>query len=203
MDIDNFTLPNSISKSKFKYGIKFIPERVLNKKVDYILIIIKTEFDNSETYSLCFRKGSKFINVELNYKDFKEYKEFLEKCGKYIYCNNNIDEVFKLHKQRKNINIKSLNNEYFKLSCRKEDGNIFFSLGKDELEEFIQATLTIFRERNIVNKLHDVRLDFLSVENKNELYLKVLYVLLDNALDLKDKKRFNVICREINKLRNR
>ncbi|NMA57467.1 MAG: two-component sensor histidine kinase, partial [Clostridium cochlearium] len=51
------------------------------------------------------------------------------------------------------------------------------------------------------NNLKNTKIDYMKKEEKKELYLETLYILLNDSIDNKDENRFNIISKEINRIK--
>ncbi|PRR77778.1 hypothetical protein CLLI_21660 [Clostridium liquoris] len=204
MKIDNFVLPKNTLGNRFKCGIKFIPERTLNKYLDYILFVVKSGHKGEEVYNLCFKRGNAFNNLVFSQKSLEEYICFLQNVYNSTCSDNlNIEEEF-LVKEGQKIVISSLNENYLKL-CSVKEGigasfRVFFVLSKEELGEYLLALNAFCREKKIIKELEKPNKPFLRQKEKESLYLNTIYILLNEALDRKDKKMFEVLSGEIKKL---
>lgn len=204
MKINNFVLPKNTLGNRFKYGIKFIPERTLNKYLDYILFVVKNDHIGKEVYNLCFKRGNVFNNLVFSQNSLKEYIDFLGNVYNSTFSNNlNIEEEFCI-KEGQKIVISSLNDNYLKICSVKEGmGNslrVFFVLSKEELGEYLASLNALYREIKIVKELENPNRCFLRQKEKDNLYLDSLYILLDDALDRRDEEMFKLLSQEIKKI---
>ena len=200
MKINNFVVSKSILNSKFKYGLKFIPERVLNKYSDYMLVVIGRNFKSEEFYNMCFKKSTSFNNFTFNEEKFKVYISFLKNFYKDLW-NEKRDEEFISDNKNKKILLTILDEKHIKISAIKEEKRVFFLLNKEEFKEYILSLDAIYRERKILNSLKNKNIDFIKKEEKKKLYLETLYILLNGSIDNRNKESFNVISREINRIK--
>lgn len=200
MKINNFVVSKSILNSKFKYGLKFIPERVLNKYSDYMLVVIGKNFKSEEFYNMCFKKSTSFNNFTFNEEKFKVYISFLKNFYKDLW-NEKRDEEFISDNKNKKILLTILDEKHIKISAIKEEKRVFFLLNKEEFKEYILSLDAIYRERKILNSLKNKNIDFIKKEEKKKLYLETLYILLNGSIDNRNKESFNVISREINRIK--
>lgn len=74
-------------------------------------------------------------------------------------------------------------------------------LNKEEFKQYILSLDAIYRERKILNSLKSTDIDFIKKEEKKELYLETLYILLNSSIDNRDEDRFNTISKEINRIK--
>lgn len=200
MKINNFVVSKSILNSKFKYGLKFIPERVLNKYSDYMLVVIGKNFKSEEFYNMCFKKSTSFNNFTFNEEKFKGYISFLKNFYKDLW-NEKRDEEFISDNKNKKILLTILDEKHIKISAIKEEKRVFFLLNKEEFKEYILSLDAIYIERKILNSLKNTNIDFVKKEEKKKLYLETLYILLNGSIDNRDKESFNIISREINRIK--
>ncbi|MDU1443010.1 hypothetical protein [Clostridium cochlearium] len=198
MKIDNFVVSRNILNSKFKYGLKFTPERVLNKYSDYMLVVIKKNFRNKEFYNMCFKKSTGFNNFTFTKDKFKNFIDFLNNFYKGTWSEKK-EEEFDI--DNKKIILTILNDEHIKISSVKDENRVFFLLNKEEFREYILSLDAVYRERKILNNLKNTKIDYMKKEEKKELYLETLYILLNDSIDNKDENRFNIISKEINRIK--
>lgn len=202
MKINNFIIPKKNLNSKFKYGLKFIPERVLNKYFDYMLVIMRKNFKDKNFYNICFKKSIGFNNFTLNEEKFKEFINFLNSFYRTLWNEKRYDE-FIIDEENKKVVLTILDETHIKISSIKEEIRVFFILNKEEFMEYILSLDSIYREGKITNNLKNSNMNFIKKEDTNQLYLETLYVLLNNSIDGRDKERFNIISKEINRIKNK
>lgn len=202
MKINNFIISKKNLNSKFKYGLKFIPERVLNKYSDYMLVIIRKNFKDKNFYNICFKKSIGFNNFTLNEEKFKEFINFLNSFYKTLWNEKKYDE-FIIDDENRKIVLTILDETHIKISSVKEEMRVFFVLNKEEFMEYILSLDSIYREGKILNNLKNLNMNFIKKEETNQLYLETLYVLLNNSIDDRDRERFNIISKEINRIKNK
>lgn len=202
VEINNFVLPNNALGNRFKLGVRFTPDRTLNRYLDYILFVVKNDFKGEELYNLCFKKGRKFNNFTLTRDSFQEYLSFLKSIDDCEYSpENKIYKEFIAKGEKQKIIISSLNEDYFKVCSVKEAEKVFFVLTREEIVEHLCALYSIYREKVLVDKLNKSSNNFLKVNEKNEIYLNALNILINDALDRNDKNTFNILCKEISKFK--
>ncbi|WP_027624102.1 hypothetical protein [Clostridium lundense] len=204
MKINNFVLPKNTLGNRFKYGVKFIPERTLNKYLDYILFVVKNDHVGKEVYNLCFKRGDIFNNIVFSQNNLEKYIEFLTNAYKNVFSNNLNIEEFSI-KEGQKIIISSLNENYLKICSVKEgidssQKRVFFVFSKKELGEYLVALTALYREIKIVKELEKPNKCFLRQKEKDNLYLNALYVFLNDALDRRDKQMFELLSQEIKNL---
>ncbi|WP_125153024.1 hypothetical protein [Clostridium rectalis] len=203
MDINNFVLPKNALQNKFKYGIKFIPEKALNKYSHYMIVVVKSSLKGQGLYNICFKKNKNFNNYELNQNEFEEYINFLKSFHSHFQNKKRISEEFFIKDKKQYITLSTLNDNYIKLCTEKEYENIkkriFFVISKIELFQYINSLNAIYAELKMSKKLCNINNYFLVKKEKNKLYLNTLYILADEALDRKDRETFYMISREIQK----
>ncbi|KHO39789.1 hypothetical protein [Clostridium tetani] len=200
MKINNFVVSKKNLNSKFKYGLKFIPERVLNKYSDYMLVVLRKNFKNKEFYNICFKKTTGFNNFTFDEEKFKEFIDFLNNFYKSLWKGKREDE-FTIDDENKKIVLTLLDEKHMKISSVKGENRVFFLLNKEEFKEYILSLDAIYRERKILNSLESTDIDFIKKEEKKELYLETLYILLNSSIDNRDEDRFNTISKEINRIK--
>lgn len=203
MKISNFVLPKNTLGSRFKYGVKFIPERTLNKYLDYILFVVKNDHIGKEVYNLCFKRGNTFNNIIFSQNNLEEYIKFLGNVYENVFYNNLNIEEFSI-KEGQKIIISSLNENYLKI-CSVKEGidssvRVFFVFSKEELGEYLAALTALYRETKIIKELEKPNKCFLRQKEKDKLYLNTLYIFLDDALDRRDKQMFELLSEEIKKI---
>lgn len=201
MEINNFVLPKNGLGNRFKLGIRFIPDRALNRYLDYILFVVKNDFKGDELYNLCFKAGRKFNNFIFDKNSFEEYLSFLKTIDSSEYSpENKISKEFLIKGDGHKITISSLNEKYFKMCSVKGEEKVFFVVTKEEIMQHFSALSSLYREKVMTEKLNKPLKNFLREYEKKEIYLGALNVLLNEALDRNDKEKFIILSNEINRV---
>ncbi|GAA0719257.1 hypothetical protein GCM10008905_07020 [Clostridium malenominatum] len=202
MEINNFVLPKNALGNRFKFGIRFIPDRALNRYLDYILFVVKNDFKGEELYNLCFKAGRKFNNFIFDKNSFEGYLSFLKTIDGSEYSpENKISKEFLIKGDEQKVIISSLNEKYFKVLSVKGEEKVFFVLTKEEIMQHLHALSSLYREKIMAEKLSKPLNNFLREYEKKEIYLGALNILLNDALDRNDKEKFIILSNEINKMK--
>lgn len=210
MEINNFILPNYSKDDNFEYGIKIVPKRIPDKLTDSIIVSIEKNIKGKNRYNLCFKRRRELDVINNSYslskEVFEEYISFLIRFVNNLneYNKNNME--FNIRNQGKII-ISSLNKEYIKISSTRINDNsstkVFFTLAERELLTYIDVLKDIYREKCIDSYLNyqmNYLVNPLTKEERKSLYIDALYAFADNALDNRDKKRFDMLSKEITKI---
>lgn len=210
MEINNFILPNYSKGDNFEYGIKIVPKRIPDRLTDSIIVSIEKNIKGKNRYNLCFKRKRELEVVNNSYslskEIFGEYISFLVKFANGLDENNKNNEEFNIKNQGKII-ISSLNKEYIKISSIRVNNNssvrVFFTLSEKELLTYINVLKDIYLEK-CINSFLNYQMDYLvnplTKEERKNLYISALYAFADSALDNRDKKRFNMLSKEIRKI---
>lgn len=211
MEINNFTLSNHYKSEKFKYGMKLIPNKSLNRLTDNLIVYIEKNVVGKDKYNICFKKKIDYNlacnSYRLSRKKFEEYILFLtEFNGKYCNDKNNIEDEFIIEDENKII-ITSLNKKYIKISSIGSNNDsltkIFFTLLKEELSIYIAALKKILREVKVDNSLSyqmEYLINPINKKERDKLYLEALYAFANSILDNGNREAFNLISKEINRI---
>ncbi|WML37249.1 hypothetical protein [Clostridium sp. OS1-26] len=210
MEINNFILPNYSKDDNFEYGIKIVPKRIPDRLTDSIIVSIEKNIKGKNRYNLCFKRKRELEVVNNSYslskEVFEEYISFLVKFANELNEENKNNKEFNIKNQGKII-ISSLNKEYIKISSIRINNNssirVFFTLSKKELLTYINVLKDIYLEKYINSYLSyqmDYLINPLTKEERKSLYIGALYAFADSALDNKDKKRFDMLSKEIGKI---
>ncbi|OFH99381.1 hypothetical protein CLOACE_22510 [Clostridium acetireducens DSM 10703] len=206
MKISNFILSKWGKEKKIIYGVEFIPNKTLNKTTDNMSVVLIKTLDKSLHYKVLFKKNKSLnvINNEFYFsiKRFKGYINFLSKFMKLMYkeYHKNIRKQFFINYKNK-IVVSSLNNKYIKICALKKNKSVFFILSIEELNSYIESLKEIYLMKAIVKYLNyknnNTDVNLLSKEDKNNLYEETLKILIDDALDRKDKIAFTLLSKEL------
>lgn len=205
MKISNFVLSRNKIDNRFKYGIKFVPEKVLNKYLDYMLVVLKKVNEEEDGFNLTFKKDKLFNNIQLSNNEFKTYINMLYDFYNSLGKEENVEVEFIAKNSKDKIMITSLDDEHVKICSIKEnfseEKRVFFMLMKEELVDYITSLNAIYRENQIQRNLDGVSKGFLRKSDRDALYLQALYIWANQALDNKDSKAFELISSEIKKIK--
>ena len=202
MDMSDFIVSNTKEHNGFKYGIKLVPKRAMDKFVDSILVLARKKINEHSRYKISFKKRCGFKTVlndfELEEKDFLNYIKFLTN----FKTSNNKSEKF----QVENFNILELtflNKEMIKISVEKDSTRLFFSISISELEFYINMLKNIYSDNMKNPSIYYMNyiINPLMKKEREKLYSEVLYTLIDGALDNKNKELFNSLCKELKSVR--
>lgn len=203
MEISNFVL--SKREDDFSYQIKLIPNKVLNKMTDYIIV----SFDDLINCNLSFKKNVNREIIDNQYSltkdELERYINFLNGINDKLVNNEHIDfREFNI-KDGEKIVINSLKRNCVKMCSIKNDkdkqSRNFFVLFKDELAAYIKVLKKVyFGDKPAVKYDSEFLLNPITKKERDEIYLEALYVLANGTLDLKDKEKFEVISSEIKSL---
>lgn len=210
MEINNFILPNYSKGDNFEYGIKIVPKRIPDRLTDSIIVSIEKNIKGKNRYNLCFKRKRELEVINNSYslskEVFKEYISFLVKFVNELNEENKNNKEFNIKNQGKII-ISSLNKEYIKISSTRVNNNssvrVFFTLSEKELLTYINVLKDIYLEKCINNYLiyqMNYLVNPLTKEERKNLYIGALYAFADSALDNRDKKRFDMLSKEIGKI---
>ncbi|AYD39974.1 hypothetical protein D4Z93_05375 [Clostridium fermenticellae] len=203
MEISNFIL--SKVEDDFSYQIKLIPNKVLNKMTDYIIV----SFDDLINCSLSFKKNVNREIIDNQYSltknELEKYINFLNRINDKLTHDEHIDlQEFRI-KDGEKIVINSLKRNCIKM-CSIKNGEDrqsrnFFVLFKDELAAYIKVLKKVyFGDKPAAKYNSEFLLKPITKKEYDEIYLEALYVMADGALDLKDKEKFEVISSKIKSL---
>lgn len=211
MKINSFVLSKYHRDERFEYGIILVPNRTLDRLTDSMAISVEKKISGRNLFNICFKKKhnsklviNKFILLE---KDFKEYIDFLMKQGYELdEIKNNKKIEFIIGNQGK-ITISSLNKDIIKISSEKMErtslSKVFFTLLRIELLQYTEALKEIYSGKEISNLL-TYQMSYLTnpltKKEKDKLYLDVLYIFIDCALDYRNKESFHVLSKEVQKI---
>lgn len=200
MEVSNFIL--SKKNDDFLYRVKLVPNKVLNKMTDYIIVSV----DDSINCNLSFKKNINRETINNQYSltkdELKRYINFLNKINHKLINDISIEsEEFNVENGEK-IVIDSLNENCIKMCSIKNYGSNqkrnFFMLFKDELTIYIKVLEQIyFGNRPVVKYDSQFLLNPITKKERDEIYLEALYVFANGALDLKNRANFDAISREI------
>jgi len=201
----------------------------LNKFTDKIKVYYHKYITGESYFDFYFGRTYKGKLIENKFYMFKEdlkvYIHFLKDFYNVLRLNVNkksdIVHYF-LIKDQGEICMSLIGENYVKLAS--EDNNktrVFFILNREELSYYIKIMENIYYERDIINGLDylktpldntnstnhsqrnnekKVNKDYvLSQKEKNNLYLQTLNILMNKALDKKDKKAFYYISNQMKK----
>lgn len=210
MEINNFILPNYSKGDNFEYGIKIVPKRIPDRLTDSIVVSIEKNIKGKNRYNLCFKRKRDLEVINNSYslskEVFKEYISFLVEFANELNGENKNNKEFNIKNQGKII-ISSLNKEYIKISSIRVNNNssvrVFFTLSEKELLTYINVLKDIYLEKCINNYLiyqMNYLVNPLTKEERKNLYIGALYAFADSALDNRDKKRFDMLSKEIRKI---
>ncbi len=205
----------SISLNKFTDKIKVYYHKYITGGESYL------DFYFGRTY-----KGKLIENKFYMFKeDLKVYIHFLKDFYNVLRLNINkksdIVHYF-LIKDQGEICMSLIGENYVKLASKDNNKTrVFFILNREELSYYIKIMENIYYERDIINGLDylktpldntnsanhsqrnnekKVNKDYvLSQKEKNNLYLQTLNILMNKALDKKDKKAFYYISNKMKK----
>lgn len=205
MKISNFVLSRNTIDNRFKYGIKFVPEKVLNKYLDYMLVVLKKLNEREDGFNLTFKKDKLFNNIQLSTNEFKTYINMLYDFYNSLGEEKNVEVEFITKNSKDKIILTSLNDEHIKVCSVKqnfdEEKRVFFILMKEELIDYITSLNAVYRENEIQRNLNGVSKGFIRKSERDALYLQTLYIWANHALDNKDIKAFELISSEIKKIK--
>lgn len=216
MESNNFISLSREDDKKLFFGIKMVPDKAMDRLTDSLSIYIEKCLNHWDKYYIIFKKKcSNDIRVNsygLTKKGLRSYIDFLQNFYEdYDSVNNNISSNFNFGNIG-TVSLKILHSNYLKITSRKSDDaipslNLFFVLGKKELLSYITKLKAIFSGKEIenyfessFNKMSCITTQPLTKKEKDSLYINTLYLLADNSLDLKDKKAFSNISKEILKV---
>lgn len=210
MEINNFILTNYSKNDNFEYGIKIVPKRIPDRLTDSIIVSIEKNIKGKNRYNLCFKRKRELEVINNSYslskEVFEEYISFLVQFVNELNEENKNNKEFNIKSQGKII-ISSLNKEYIKISSIRINNNssvrVFFTLSKKELLAYINVLKDIYLEK-CINSYLSYQMDYLinplTKEERKSLYMVALYAFADSALDNRDKKRFDMLSKEIRKI---
>lgn len=205
MKISNFVLSRNTIDNRFKYGIKFVPEKVLNKYLDYMLVVLKKINEKEDGFNLTFKKDKLFNNMQLSTNEFKTYINMLYDFYNSLGEEKNVEVEFIAKNSKDKIILTSLNDDHIKVCSVKqnfdEEKRVFFILMKEELIDYITSLNAVYRENEIQRNLNGVSKGFIRRSERDALYLQTLYIWANQALDNKDAKAFELISTEIKKIK--
>lgn len=198
MDISNFVVHSKKENRGFEYGVKLVPNLAMDRFVDSILTSTEKNAKGCNKYKASFKRrcGIKTIlnNFEFDEKNFLRYIEFLTS-----FKDSNIkSKKFEIKKYGE-IELMFLNKRMIKISSRNNCTKLFFVISKKELGSYINILKSvhltevsdsfIYYMNYIINPLSKIERD--------KLHAEVLYILIDGALDARDKDLFNFLCDEL------
>ncbi|KOR23789.1 hypothetical protein [Clostridium sp. L74] len=215
--------------NKLTYCTEVTTAISLNKFTDKIKVYYHKYITGESYFDFYFGRTYKGKLIENKFYMFKEdlkvYIHFLKDFYNVLRLNINkkLDTVhYFLIKDQGEICMSLIGENYVKLAS--EDNNktrVFFILNREELSYYIKIMENIYYERDIINGLDylktsldntnstnhsqrnnekKVNKDYvLSQKEKNNLYLQTLNILMNKALDKKDKKAFYYISNQIKK----
>lgn len=205
MKISNFVLSRNTIDNRFKYGIKFVPEKVLNKYLDYMLVVLKKLNEKEDGFNLTFKKDKLFNNIQLSSNEFKTYINMLYDFYNSSEKEESLEVEFIARNSKDKIILTSLNDDHIKVCSIKEnfseEKRVFFILMKEELIDYITSLNAVYRENEIQRNLNGVSKGFIRKSEREALYLQTLYIWANQALDNKDIKSFELISSEIKKIK--
>ncbi|MDS1004316.1 hypothetical protein P9J83_12520 [Clostridium sporogenes] len=215
--------------NKLTYCTEVTTAISLNKFTDKIKVYYHKYITGESYFDFYFGRTYKGKLIENKFYMFKEdlkvYIHFLKDFYNVLRLNINkksdIVHYF-LIKDQGEICMSLIGENYVKLAS--EDNNktrVFFILNREELSYYIKIMENIYYERDIINGLdylktpldntnstnhnqrnneNKVNKDYvLSQKEKNNLYLQTLNILMNKALDKKDKKAFYYISNQMKK----
>jgi hypothetical protein len=203
MEISKFILPKIEDDSS--YQIKLIPDKVLNKMTDYIIV----SFNDLINCNLSFKKNINRQIIDNQYSltrdELKRYINFLNKINNRFMNNEHIEYKEFIIKNGEKIVINSLNQDCVKMCSIKNNvdkqNRNFFVLFKDEFTTYIKVLKQVyFGNKPKIKYDSEIFLNPITKKERDEIYLEALYVFANGALDLKDKRRFEAISSEIKSL---
>lgn len=213
--------------NKLTYCTEVTTAISLNKFTDKIKVYYHKYITGESYFDFYFGRTYKGKLIENKFYMFKEdlkvYIHFLKDFYNVLRLNINkksdIVHYF-LIKDQGEICMSLIGENYVKLAS--EDNNktrVFFILNREELSYYIKIMENIYYERDIINGLdylktpldntnstnhsqrnneNKVNKDYvLSQKEKNNLYLQTLDILMNKALDKKDKKAFYYISNQM------
>ncbi|MHC6180497.1 IDEAL domain-containing protein [Clostridium sp. JNZ X4-2] len=198
MDISNFVVHSKKENRGFEYGVKLVPNLAMDRFVDSILTSTEKNSKGYNKYKASFKRrcGIKTIlnNFEFDEKNFLRYIEFLTS-----FKDSNIrSKKFEIKKYGE-IELMFLNKRMIKISSRNNYNKLFFVISKKELGSYINILKSvhltemsdsfIYRMNYITNPLSKIERD--------KLHAEVIYILIDGALDAKDRELFDFLCHEL------
>lgn len=215
--------------NKLTYCTEVTTAISLNKFTDKIKVYYHKYITGESYFDFYFGRTYKGKLIENKFYMFKEdlkvYIHFLKDFYNVLRLNINkkLDTVhYFLIKDQGEICMSLIGENYVKLAS--EDNNktrVFFILNREELSYYIKIMENIYYERDIINGLDylktsldntnstnhsqrnnekKVNKDYvLSQKEKNNLYLQTLNILMNKALDKKDKKAFYYISNQMKK----
>lgn len=205
MKISNFVLSRNKIDNRFKYGIKFVPEKTLNKYLDYMLVVLKRLNEKEDGFNLTFKKDKLFNNIQLSANEFKTYINMVYDFYNSSEKEEGLEAEFITKNLNARINFTSLNDNYIKVCSIKESLNgekrVFFILMREEFIEYITSLNALYRENQIQRNLNGESKEFIRKSEKNAIYLQALYIWINQALDNKDIKAFELLSSEIKKIK--
>lgn len=202
MDISDFIVSNTKEHNGFKYGIKLVPKRAMDKFVDSILILARRNINGHSKYKISFKKRCGFKTIlndfELEERDFSNYIKFLTDFKTSI----NKSEKFQVENFN-TIELTFLNKEMIKISVEKDSTRLFFSISIAELEFYISMLKNMYLDnvRNSSIYYMNYVINPLMRKEREKLYTEILYTLIDGALDNKNKDLFSSLCKELKSVR--
>lgn len=215
MESNNFISLSREKDKKLLFGIKMVPDKAMDRLTDNLVIYIEKRVNHWDRYYLAFRKKCSNSILTNSYlltkKALKSYIDFLQN----FYDNFDLAKEVTCPEFRFDssgyVSLKVLHSNFLKVSSVKTDAapvmNLFFVLNKNELISYINKMKSIYTGKEIdtyfnlsFSNMCDLKTHTLTKREKDSLYINTLYLLADNSLDLKDKKAFNVISKEILKV---
>ncbi|WP_368488584.1 IDEAL domain-containing protein [Clostridium sp. BJN0013] len=202
MDISDFIVSDRKEHNGFKYGIKLIPKRAMDKFVDSILILARKNINGHSKYKISFKKRCGFKTIlndfELEEKDFLNYIKFLTN----FKTSNNKSEKFQVENFN-SIELTFLNKEMIKISVEKDSTRLFFSISITELEFYIGMLKNMNLDNVGKSSIYYMNyiIEPLMKKEREKLYTEILYTLIDGALDNKNEKLFSSLCKELKSVR--
>lgn len=216
MESNNFISLLHKDDKKLLFGIKMIPDRAMDRLTDNLLIYIEKCLNHWDKYFIIFKKKCRndirINSYGLTKKGLKSYIDFLQNFYEnFDFIDNNICTNFNFGNIG-TVSLKILHSNFLKITSSKTDNaalsfNLFFVLSKKELLSYITKLKAIFSGKEIesyfntsFNNISCLMTHPLTKKEKDSFYINTLYLLADNSLDLKDKKAFSNISKEILKV---
>lgn len=215
--------------NKLTYCTEVTTAISLNKFTDKIKVYYHKYITGENYFDFYFGRMYEGRLVETQFymfkKDLKLYIHFLKDFYNVLRLNVNkkldIEHYFPI-KDQGEICMSLIGENYVNLASKDNNKTrVFFILNKEELLYYIKIMENIYYERDVVNGLDYFKTPLdntnstnnsqennekkvnknyvLSQKEKNNLYLQMLNIFMNNALDRKDKKAFYYISNQMKK----
>lgn len=215
MESNNFISLSKQSGRKLIFGIKMIPDKSMNRLTDKLAVYIEKHINHRDKYYISFsKKCSNDILMDsymLTKKELKSYIDFLNSFYQnFDLTSGRIEDNF-IFEHIGVVSIKILHSDFLKISSASsntlQQPCLFFILSKNELFSYVNKLKAIYSGKEIdnyfnssFNAISSPGIRTLTKKERDSLYVNTLYLLADNSLDLKNKKAFNSISKEILKV---